>query len=170
MREEQGVRFFDINDDGEDKWPKTANSKRISPIHPMLIELGLLEPVTRQKRRGEVRLFPEMPMGEDGYYSSPYSKKFRHFLDVLRIKRSKNAFHSFRHSFEDACRDIPKEIMDTLQGYGEEGMSGRYGRGYVLTKLNEAMEQLCYQGLDLGHLRPENPTEKSESASSVVGA
>lgn len=116
VREEQGVRFFDINDEGDDKRLKTSNSKRVSPVHPTLVELGLLEHVERQKRRGEVRLFPEMPMGEDGYYSSPYSKKFRRFLDALKIKRSKNAFHSFRHCFEDACRDsgIPKEVMDAL--------------------------------------------------------
>lgn len=31
-------------------------------------------------------------------------------------------------------------------------MSGRYGRGYVLAKLNEAMGQLRYEGLDLSHL------------------
>lgn len=161
VREEQGVRFFDINDDGDDKRLKTANSKRISPVHPMLIELGLLEHVVKQKRRGEARLFPEMPLGEDGYYSSPYSKKFRRFLDVLKIKRSKNAFHSFRHGFEDACRDsgISKEVMDALQGHGEEGMSGRYGRGYVLSKLNEAMAQLRYQGLDLSHVRSEKAGE-----------
>jgi hypothetical protein len=35
---------------------------------------------------------------------------------------------------------IPKEIMDALQGHGEEGMSRRYGKGYVLRKLAEAME------------------------------
>ena len=60
------------------------------------------------------------------------------------MKHGKNAFHSFRHSFEDACRnsDISKEIMDALQGHGEEGMSGRYGRGFFLKKLAEAMGRL----------------------------
>ncbi|MGE4340931.1 MAG: hypothetical protein AB7E55_34025, partial [Pigmentiphaga sp.] len=81
-------------------------------------------------------------------------------------QRSKNAFHSFRHCFEDACRDsgIPKEVMDALQGHGEEGMSGRYGRGYVLAKLNETMAQLRYQGLDLSHLHPNNPKKMVEAS------
>jgi hypothetical protein len=48
---------------------------------------------------------------------------------------------------------IPKEIMDALQGHGEEGMSRRYGKGYVLRKLAEAMGQLRYDDLDLGHLK-----------------
>ncbi|HLO76357.1 MAG TPA: DUF6538 domain-containing protein [Magnetospirillum sp.] len=166
VRQEHGVIFFDINDDGEDKRLKTAHSKRTTPVHPILVELGLLDHVERQRRKGEVRLFPEMKMGEDGYYSSPYSKHFRRFLEAVKIKHRKNAFHSFRHCFEDACRnsDISKEVMDALQGHGEEGMSGRYGRGFFLKKLAEAMGQLRYEGLDLEHLRPDVPGQKCQRA------
>lgn len=164
VREEHGVIFFDINDDGEDKRLKTHHSKRSTPVHPFLVELGLLEHVALRKRQGEQRLFPEMKMGEDGYYSSPYSKHFRRFLEAVKIKHRKNAFHSFRHCFEDACRnsDIPKEVMDALQGHGEEGMSGRYGRGFFLKKLAEAMGRLRYEGLDLGHLRPDVPGQRCQ--------
>lgn len=167
VREEHGVLHFDINDDGEDKRLKTPHSKRTTPVHPVLVELGLLDHVERQRRKGEVRLFPEMKMGEDGYYSSPFSKHFRRFLVAVKVKTRKNAFHSFRHCFEDACRnsDIPKEVMDALQGHGEEGMSGRYGRGFFLKKLAEAMARLRYEGLDLGHLRPDVLVKKSERAS-----
>lgn len=45
--------------------------------------------------------------------------------------------------------------MDALQGHGEEGMSARYGRGFSLKKLAEAMGRLRYEGLDLSHLRPD---------------
>ncbi|EPY01623.1 site-specific integrase [Magnetospirillum fulvum] len=167
VRTEHGVLFFDINDDGEDKRLKTPHSKRNTPVHPVLIQLGLLDHVALRKRQGEQRLFPEMKMGADGYYSSPYSKHFRRFLEAVKVKHRKNAFHSFRHSFEDACRnsDISKEIMDALQGHGEEGMSGRYGRGFFLKKLAEAMARLRYEGLDLGHLRPDVPGQKCERAS-----
>jgi hypothetical protein len=41
---------------------KTPHSKRTTPVHPALIELGLLDHVERQRRKGEVRLFPEMKM------------------------------------------------------------------------------------------------------------
>ncbi|WP_216367918.1 hypothetical protein [Oceanidesulfovibrio marinus] len=97
-------------------------------------------------------------MGEDGYYSSPFSKWFSRLLRNAGVKSKKNAFHSFQHCFEDACRDsdISKEIMDALQGHGEEGMSDRYGRGYFLQKLNEAMQRLQYRGLDLDHLAKDN--------------
>ncbi|WP_216636119.1 site-specific integrase, partial [Paramagnetospirillum marisnigri] len=134
VREEQGVVFFDINEDGEDKRLKTPHSKRLMPVHPFLIKAGLLDHVALRKRQGQKRLFPEMELGADGYYSSPYSKHFSRFLKSVKVKHGKNAFHSFRHSFEDACRDsdISAEVMNALQGHGEEGMAGRYGRGFFL--------------------------------------
>ncbi len=108
----------------------------------------------RRSQQNENRLFPDLLMGRDGYYSSPFSKHFNRFLTSVGIKHRRNAFHSFRHCFEDACRDcdISKEVMDALQGHGEEGMSARYGRGFMLRKLDEAMRKLQYRDLDLSHL------------------
>ncbi|WP_216367938.1 site-specific integrase [Oceanidesulfovibrio marinus] len=158
IREENGILFFDINDTGEDKRLKTAYSKRAIPIHQSLLDMGFMSLVEKRRKQGKERLFPDLPMGEDGYYSSPFSKRFSRFLSTVGVKSKKNAFHSFRHCFEDACRDsdISKEIMDALQGHGEEGMSERYGRGYLLQKLNEAMQRLRYRGLALDHLHQNN--------------
>ncbi len=153
-REEEGVNYFDINADGEDKHLKTATSWRSIPIHPKLIEMGLMDLVKARRNAKAKRLFPDLQMGDDGYYSSPFSKHFNRFLKSVGVKKPKNAFHSFRHNFEDACRDcdIPKEVMDTLQGHGERGMSARYGKGHTLRKLDEAMKRVQYRDLDLGHL------------------
>ncbi|OUE44364.1 integrase [Billgrantia desiderata SP1] len=152
--EEEGIDYIDINAHGEDKSLKTVNSWRRIPIHPELKRLGFLEYVQQRQQEGSQRLFPDMPMGEDGYYSSVYSKRFRHLLDSLKIKRDKNAFHSFRHNFEDACRNsgISKEIMNSLQGHAEQGQSERYGEGFYLLTLNKALQKVTYRGLDLSHL------------------
>jgi integrase len=154
VREEHDVLFFDINDRGEDKRIKTAYSERSVPIHKHLLDMGFMDLVEKRRSQGQKRVFPDLPMGEDGYYSSPFSKKFSRFLKVAGVKHKKNAFHSFRHNFEDACRDsdISTEVMDALQGHGPEGMSKRYGRGYYLRKLNEAMARLQFRDLDLNHL------------------
>lgn len=155
VREENGILYFDINKNGDDKRLKNANSKRVIPVHQELLEIGFVKHIEIQRKAKSKRLFPDLPMGYDGYYSSPFSKFFNNFLVACGIRHPKNPFHSFRHSFEDACRDsdIPKEIMDALQGHGEHGMSARYGRGYVLDKLNEAMKKLRYRSVDLSHLR-----------------
>jgi len=59
VREEDGITFFDINNDGEDKRLKNSNSKRAIPVHPALIAMGLMEHVERRRRQAGNRLFPE---------------------------------------------------------------------------------------------------------------
>lgn len=154
VREENGIVFVDINGNGEDKRLKTPHSHRKIPIHKALLDLGFLRHVAMRREGRDHRLFPEMKMGHDGYYSSPFSKHFRRFLERVGIKSETNAFHSLRHTFEDACRDsrIDKDVMDALQGHSERGMSGRYGRGFALETLAEEMKKLHYDGLDLSHL------------------
>lgn len=156
VKTEDGITYLDINGDGEDKSLKTASSWRLIPIHPELVRLGFLQYVERMRKRRSLRLFPDIAKGVDGYYSTTYSKRFRQLLDSIGVKHSKNAFHSFRHNFEDACRDsdISAELMNALQGHAESGMANRYGRGYMLPKLAEAINRLQYRGLDLGHLYP----------------
>ena len=55
------------------------------------------------------------------------------------------------HILENDLREtgISKEIMDTLQGHKDNGMSGRYGRGFTLDKLNEGLKVITYDGLEI---------------------
>lgn len=154
VRDESGVLHFHLVDEYEDQRLKTANAYRRIPVHPELVRLGLLKLIQSRRDAGEVRLFPDLPMGADGYYSSPFSKFYARFLEAVGVKGTKTAFHSFRHNFEDACRDaeMPAEIMNTLQGHSEKGMAARYGKGYVLPKLDEWVRRVKYDGLDLNHL------------------
>ena len=68
---------------------------------------------------------------------------------------SKNTFYSFRHSFEDACRDsgVPRDVMYALQGHEDPGMGDRYGSGYAVSVLNEHLQRVSYPGVDLSNLR-----------------
>ncbi len=155
----RGIHYIDISpsDDKENpKFVKTAASVRRIPVHAVLWECGFLEFVERRKNEGSVRLFPDYDRtAAKRSYSDKFSKYFRRFLNHVGIKRSKNCFHSFRHSFEDACRNsgVSEGIMDALQGHSTGGMSGRYGSGYGLKALSEAMQRIRYDGLDLSHLR-----------------
>jgi len=155
--EEAGILRFELTDDGDDQRLKTSTSHRFIPVHPALRKLGLREFVEKRRSEKQLRLFPEMPKGSDGYYSSPYSRRFRRLLESVGAKHAKNSFHSFRHSFEDACRNsgISSDIMNALQGHSERGMADRYGSGFHLKRLAEAIEKLSYDGLDLSHLKPD---------------
>lgn len=157
---ESGIRYFDIKDDGERKKAdlkqgvKTDSSVRTIPVHPILEQLGFPAFVERQRKRGK-RLFPDFPKAADGYYSTAFSPRFKRFLESIAVKTGKVSFHSFRHSFEDACRNskIPLEFTNALQGHSDGGMADRYGTGLVRIRLlKEEMDKLRYEGLDLSGL------------------
>lgn len=154
VKEEEGIWYFDINKVELDKHVKNPSSWRKIPIHRTLIDIGLLEHVETRRAQRQRRLFPDLKLGKDGYYSSPFSKHFSRFLKNVGVKTRKNAFHSFRHSFEDACRNssIPWDVMNAFQGHAQPGQSGRYGHGFDLEVLAEEMRKLQYKGLDLSHL------------------
>ncbi|WP_421477848.1 DUF6538 domain-containing protein [Agrobacterium tumefaciens] len=157
---EAGIRYFDIRDDGEREQAdlqqglKTDSSVRTIPVHPILEELGIAAFVAHQRKKGQ-RLFPDFPKAVDGYYSTAFSPRFNRFLKNIGAKTEKVSFHSFRHSFEDACLNsrIPLEFTNALQGHSDGGMADRYGTGMVRVRLlNEEMQKLDYEGLDFSRL------------------
>ncbi|MGH1376005.1 MAG: DUF6538 domain-containing protein [Alphaproteobacteria bacterium] len=155
IRTVDDIHYFDINaDDG--KTLKNNSSHRNIPIHDILIQCGLLEFIKRKAdnthcKDTQERIFDDAQKGNDGTYSYIFSKFFSRFLTNIKVKTKKNSFHSFRHTFEDACRenDIPKEIMDALQGHSSQDMSDRYGAGYSVQKLNEWLQKVDYGGLEV---------------------
>ena len=156
VSQDEGVWLFHLKKerDEKDKKIKTTSGYRRIPIHKILIDIGLLDHIKLRGKSGDKRLFPDLKIGVDGYYSSPFSKYFKRFLESVDAKHKKNAFHSFRHNFEDACRNsgVTFEVMNTFQGHRQPGMAGRYGSGYSIKVLAEEMAKVRYEGLDLGHL------------------
>jgi integrase len=144
-----------------DKRLKTTSSERYIPIHPTLRQIGFLEFVAERRVTGGRKLFPELGMSSTGYFSDPFSKFFRRFLERAGAARPKTCFHSFRHCYRDALREarIEHDIGLALGGWtsagGKEGAetAASYGRGYRLATLAEAMKRIEYRGLDLAHLR-----------------
>ncbi|CDX60230.1 putative integrase/resolvase recombinase protein [Mesorhizobium plurifarium] len=139
------VTFFNITTDGGDKWLKTRGSKRRIPVHPALVTAGFLDFVAKVKSPSD-RLFPDIEIGGAMNRSSPASKLFVRLIRAAGVKSRKNCFHSFRHSFEDACRDaeIDSAVMNALQGHVERGMAGRYGSDFKLERLDAAVKKIRY--------------------------
>lgn len=149
------IAYFEVTDEGDDQDVKNGGSRRRIPVHQALKDMGLMRFVERQRRRKSKRLFPEMPKAADGMYSTSYASKFGNTLTSLGVKHDRNSFHSFRHCFEDACRNsrIPLDFVNALQGHSQRGMAGRYGHGrYGLELLSEEMAKLKIEGVDLSHL------------------
>jgi hypothetical protein len=105
------------------------------------------------------RLFPHWKRGEDGYYSSVFSKWFGRFLTSVDLKDPRLVFHSFRHGFKDALRRamVEERIQDAIMGHEPEHVSSDYGLGYAPTELSKAIKAVTYPGLDLTSLHPSRP-------------
>ncbi|MCA3247355.1 MAG: site-specific integrase [Azospirillum sp.] len=166
-----GHWVISIHENAEDMRLKTAHSARVVPVHPELVAFGFLDFVKARRDADDERLFPELKKGEDGYYSSPFSKSFARWLRILGIKDRKNAFHSFRHNFIDARRaaGVSDEQGNALVGHALKGQGARYGVAFrtpaQVVPLVEAMARIRYEGLNLDHLRVAAPKAARRRAS-----
>jgi integrase len=160
-----GTACFVITADGQsgttDKRLKTENAERLMPVHPTLINIGLLDYVAMHRASCGGKLFPELSMACTGYYSDTFSKWFANFLNKAGAKAPRTSFHSFRHNFRDAIREakVEKEIAYALGGWAGDGPNAEsltaesYGRGFNVKTLSEAVSRVHYPGLELGHVK-----------------
>ena len=120
--------------------------------------------VARRRGDGGRKLFAELQRSSTGYFSDPFSKWFRRFLERSGAARPKTCFHSFRHCYRDALREarIDHEVALALGGWssgnGNDGgeVAAQYGRGYRAETLLTAIRMVSYPQLDLSHLKLAN--------------
>ena len=124
----------------------TAAARRV-PIHPQLLEMGMLAFVKhRQKqRKGKGRLFFEVAFGADGVPSTLFSKWFARLLNSADLGDPALVFHSFRHLAKDALRGslAPSYIVDQIIGH-EDQSSAEYGDGAPLEALHTAVKGMIF--------------------------
>jgi integrase len=156
-----GVEFINISTEGGRRL-KTESSRRRVPIHPQLKVLGFIEWV--RKRDGA--LFADMlPAENDVQVSRDASRELNRLIRAAGIKEKRKAFHSFRHLFKDICREagVEEAIGDALTGHAGGGVGRRYGAGFSLAVLADAVGKLRWP-IDLSHLLP------AEAGSDAGGA
>jgi integrase len=157
VKELDGVPYLEITDEGDQdggqRSIKTESSRRRVPIHPELIACGFLEYVSEMRARKAKRLFPALVEDSAGRLTGNWSKWFGRYLrDAIGISDPKKTFHSFRHSFKDACReaDIREDVHDALTGHSGGGVGRAYGgEAFPLKPLAKAIERVRYPGMKL---------------------
>lgn len=135
-----------IPEDG--KSVKTPSSKRIVPIHPLLLELGFLDYVDAQKRAGKRDLFPGLRPEKATRAGENLGEWFSRYLEYIGMKRERLSFHSFRHSFDTHLfnREVPDVRVSELMGHAQSGQTrNRYYKGARLAKLAEAIASINYR-------------------------
>lgn len=141
----EGVAYFDVNRENG-KTTKNANSIRKVPIHHRLIELGFLEYKNRQ--RGA--LFPGVEKeAASGQIAKAWGQWFGRYKTSLGIVVRKD-FHSFRHTFIDACREagVDSELRLKITGHAPQVEGEKYGTLEQLRTLKREIDRVGYQSIE----------------------
>lgn len=147
VKQVDGVWCFDINDDG-DKRLKNKASRRVIPVHPKLIELGLLEHVDLMLEAGEPRVWMNLVCKRDGF-GQDFGKWYQRFNRQFITQDRKKVFHSFRHLFCDTLKQkgVAPELIAELVGHSNNHSItvSRYGKRYRPQVLLNELVKLDYQ-------------------------
>ena len=134
------VWVFDFNENTKDKREKSANGFRLTPIHPFLITIGLLDYKNDLSNRGEKRLFPDL---DHWTVSELYGRRIgdwfngsnKHrpgFLKKIGIsgRKSQYVFHSFRHTLTTELRLVGADPLTIEQICGRSDGTKTVGQKY----------------------------------------
>lgn len=81
---------------------KTISSKRAIPVHPILIQMGLLKRIDALKVRKQILLFPSSNLLAQNGAGAVMSSRFGRYLAKLKLPNTKGrklGFHSLRTTF-----------------------------------------------------------------------
>jgi len=142
--EQQGIQCIRIDDSREGQNLKNSSSRRMLPLHPALIELGLLKHVESVRNTGADRLFPELEAVRGKLGHAP-SKWFGRYKTKQGITDPKKTFHSFRHTLIDDLRDagVQDSLIKRIAGHEDAAVTfSIYGSRSPLKAMAEAMSQI----------------------------
>ena len=158
---------FDILEEPNrtDKRLKNQSSRRVVPIHDILIEqLGFIEFIELLKKKDpkRERLFQEL-LYREGSYNKNVSTFFnKRYLPIIGLKTDKKNFHSFRHTVSDHLKQkgIEPHFVNELLGHSSGDIDmDRYGKGYNPDILyNKCVKKIFYEtsqkrGIDFKSLK-----------------
>jgi integrase len=97
-------------------------------------------------------MFPRLKPDRFGSFAESFGKFWARYCDRIGMADRRKVFHSFRHSFKDACRaaGLGEEVHDALTGHRSNGGVGRsYGNGVALDRLAREIERVVYPSFPL---------------------
>lgn len=123
---------------------KTKSSERFVPIHPVLLEIGLLEYTSHHVGRlWPISLSNKRP-------SNAFSCWFSRRVKPLITQQSGKTFHSLRHTFVDELKQsgVEEQIIAELVGHSRGSITmERYGKKYLPKIMYEQLIKIKAQKL-----------------------
>lgn len=142
--EQQGIQCIRVDDSSEGQNLKNTSSRRMLPVHPLLVEEGLLRHVESARNSGTHRLFPELEPVRGKLGHAP-SKWFGRYKVKRGIDDNKKTFHSFRHTLIDDLRDagVQDSLIKRIVGHEDSAVTfGVYGSRTPLKAMLEALQHI----------------------------
>ncbi len=171
-----GIPCFEITEEGDEHASlKTQSSKRVIPVHPVLLQLGFLDYVQkrresrRTRRPGENRLWFTLEYKEKYGYAHDFQKFFGRFNRKNVTADDKKVFHSFRHNFTNNLKQqgVQESMVAELVGHSVNSMTfSRYGKDFNPAILLENMKKLDY-GFDMFEILGKTPLDEATIAGQV---
>lgn len=139
IRQIDGIWAIDINEDDEDQSIKTPAGIRIIPLHPKLIELGILDYVEVVRPYGGT-IFPYLTPDRFKNYGKTPGRRFGEYLDTLGITNDRKVFHSFRSTSNDRLKKngVPEESRCQFVGHEHDTVNSKdYSKAFDVKFLLE---------------------------------
>ncbi|WP_295218723.1 site-specific integrase [uncultured Brevundimonas sp.] len=139
----------------ENRRLKTNGSEREAPIHPELIRLGLVRYAKAIQETNDTHLFPKLTAQASGQRANKWGEWFgKYRRDICGIDDDRIDFHSFRHTFKDACREanLPERLQRQIMGHEAKDVADNYGVGFSRRAVSEAIKAVRLLGMP--HIKP----------------
>lgn len=152
--EEDGLQCIRISAEGEGQSLKTDASARTVPLHPGLIEWGLMRHVEALRKAGQTRLFPRTKVGSVNGHGNFLSAAFGRYIKSVGVepRAGKVGFHSLRKTVVQTMQSggVPSEYRAQFVGHelGDEHHAA-YSRRYSMSELGRRVLPSLQYGLKL---------------------
>jgi len=162
VKEAHGIHYMHITEEDDQgkivKTVKNENSRRLVPLHPVIIDMGFLEFVRIRKEQKKKVLFENRTRDRKKFKpltGNYYSKLFQSFNRTHITDDPKKVFHSFRHLVHNELKQagVHSDLYHSITGHmPAHEMDTVYTEDYRLGNKYEALIKLQYP-LDLEELR-----------------
>ena len=151
-----GVWMIQV-DETEETRVKTRNSIRKVPVHPKLIELGILDYIQKLRKQKQDRFFWELKMVR-GKYGKEVSRFYneKYLKEVGVWKQTVKVLYCTRHTLIHNLyrKGVDENVIKTLVGHEKEFTMKHYGGNpYDAENLLNEISKVEYSSVDFGSLK-----------------
>lgn len=136
------------NDDAIKKELKNNSSKRIIPVHPVLVDLGFIDFFSKRRASGCTMLFEGIKKLKKHNLGDKPSEFVNKLINSSGVCSEKKVFHSFRHSFKHMLKTsgVNEELRNALCGHEYKSSSClNYESKPCVKDLYEAICKIKYE-------------------------